>query len=83
MKAIGAFEAKTHLSCILRNVENNHEEYVIMRHNRRIARLIPYSSDKEYEEAADRIVAGLHSVREAQKPYAGSITAMVRGGRKR
>jgi antitoxin (DNA-binding transcriptional repressor) of toxin-antitoxin stability system len=68
---------------MLRNVDNHHEEYIIMRHNRKIARLVPYLPDKEYEETAERIASSLHSVREAQKPYTGSIKSLLGQGRKR
>ena len=43
MSEIGAFEAKTHLSQLLRRVEAG-ERFVITRHNRPVARLIPFQA---------------------------------------
>ncbi len=43
--AIGAFEAKTHLSELLRRAEQG-ETFVIHRRGQPVARLIPYVADK-------------------------------------
>ena len=40
MKTVGAFEAKTHLSQLLEEVEQG-EEVLITRHGRAVARLLP------------------------------------------
>ncbi|MFZ9216666.1 MAG: type II toxin-antitoxin system Phd/YefM family antitoxin [Vulcanococcus sp.] len=40
MKCVGAFEAKTHLSRLLEEVEGG-EEVLITRHGRAVARLMP------------------------------------------
>ena len=40
MKTVGAFEAKTHLSRLLEEVEGG-EEVLITRHGREVARLVP------------------------------------------
>lgn len=40
MRTVGAFEAKTHLSALLEEVERG-EEVVITRHGKAIARLVP------------------------------------------
>ena len=52
MEEIGAFEAKTHLSQLLQRVAAG-ERFVITRHGRPVAELIPYGerSTAEVEEA--------------------------------
>jgi prevent-host-death family protein len=40
MKSVGSYEAKTHLSRLLEEVENG-EEVLITRHGKAIARLVP------------------------------------------
>ena len=40
MRTVGTFEAKTHLSTLLEQVERG-EEFVITRHGRAVARLVP------------------------------------------
>ena len=46
MSAIGAFEAKTHLSELLDRVEAG-EELVIARHGRPVARLVPVADAQQ------------------------------------
>jgi prevent-host-death family protein len=40
MRTVGTFEAKTHLSALLEQVERG-EEFVITKHGRAVARLVP------------------------------------------
>ena len=52
MRKVGAFEAKTHLSALLEEVERG-EEVVITRHGKPIARLVPEAEiDRERVDAA-------------------------------
>jgi prevent-host-death family protein len=44
MKMVGAFEAKTHLSSLLREVRKG-EEIIISKHGQPIARLLPYKKE--------------------------------------
>lgn len=52
MRIVGAFEAKTHLSALLEEVERG-EEVVITRHGKAVARLVPEARlDREGIDAA-------------------------------
>jgi prevent-host-death family protein len=52
VRTVGAFEAKTHLSALLEEVERG-EEVVITRHGKAIARLVPAERiDRERVSAA-------------------------------
>jgi prevent-host-death family protein len=52
MRKVGAFEAKTHLSALLEEVERG-EEVVITRHGKPVARLVPAAAiDRERVDAA-------------------------------
>lgn len=42
-RIIGSFDAKTHLSNILNNVEKG-EEYIITKRGKPVARIIPYTN---------------------------------------
>ena len=80
---MGAFEAKTNLSRMLREVENEHEVFIIQRHNRSIAKLVPFTEESEYLDDADRVINGLREIRESQAPYDGSAGELRKEGRKR
>lgn len=82
MKTIGAFDAKTHLSRILADIEATHEEYVIQRRGKNIARLVPYDYYPPQSRAAG-VREGFQAVRESQKPYKGSVRSLIDEGRKR
>lgn len=85
MVTIGAFEAKTNLSSLLRRVENDKEEIIITRHNKKIARIIPY----EQEDMSGRsyIIEGLREIRERQRERGFTeklnMKDLVNEGRKR
>jgi prevent-host-death family protein len=51
MRAVGAFEAKTHLSSLLERVEQG-EEILITRHGKAVARLVPAATADRAEVAA-------------------------------
>jgi prevent-host-death family protein len=59
---IGAFEAKTHLSDLLRRAENG-EEFIIQRRGRPVARLIPYRPDAS-EPTLREIVSAMQEFRD-------------------
>jgi len=44
METVGLFEAKTHLSELIARAERG-EEVIITRHNRPVAKLVPFASD--------------------------------------
>ncbi len=81
MKTVGAFEAKTKLSELLRDVENLHEEIIIQKRNRNIARLIPYENDQPSGNLD--IIKGFRDIRESQKPLDQPLKDLVNEGRKR
>jgi prevent-host-death family protein len=84
MKTVGAFEAKTKLSKLLRDVEERHEEIIIMRHNRNIARLIPFDEDRSKGFSKADILDGLKKIRESQTLLKSTeIEEMIDEGRKR
>ena len=58
---IGAFEAKTHLSDLLRRAEGG-EEFIIERRGRPVARLIPYQPD-DHEPTLKEVVSAMQDLR--------------------
>jgi antitoxin (DNA-binding transcriptional repressor) of toxin-antitoxin stability system len=66
LKTINAFDAKTHLSKLLRDVEQYNEEIVIKRHHHSIACLVPFSSYHAEKTSALDIISGFRDIRENQ-----------------
>ncbi|MCB1937105.1 MAG: type II toxin-antitoxin system Phd/YefM family antitoxin [Nitrosomonas sp.] len=60
MITVGAFEAKTHLSSLLKRVAQG-EEIVITRHGKPLARLVPI--DVADRSQTDRVIAKLKELR--------------------
>lgn len=81
MKTVGAFEAKTKLSELLRDVENLNEEIIIQRRNRNIARLIPFEDDRPSGNLD--IIKGFRDIRKSQKSVDQPIKKLINEGRKR
>jgi prevent-host-death family protein len=56
MRQLGAFEAKTHLSKLLEEVEAG-EQVLITRHGKAVARLVPVepSADERRRQAVERL----------------------------
>ena len=56
MKQLGAFEAKTHLSKLLEEVEAG-EQVLITRHGKAVARLVPVepSANEQRQQAVERL----------------------------
>ncbi len=80
MSHIGAFEAKTHLPRLLRRVEAG-ERFVITRHNRPVAELIPFQV-----RDTTRIRAAIDDLKAFQKTHSLgglSIRDMIEEGRRR
>jgi prevent-host-death family protein len=78
MKTVGTFEAKTHLSTLLEQVERG-EEITITRHGKAVARLVPVgvvSSDG----LADA-VARLKAFRRGRR-LGDSVKALIEEGRR-
>lgn len=83
MKSVGAFEAKTHLSRLLREVEQHRERIMITRNNRNVACLVPCDGEDQTSELRQRILEGLDAIRNAQEPLRGGIKELIEDGRKR
>jgi prevent-host-death family protein len=80
MEAVGAFDAKTHLSALLDRVAKG-EKITITRHGVPAAMLVPV------EEAAgklthEQIIEGMRELRKRVKPDRMSIREMVNEGRR-
>ena len=79
MSEVGAFEAKTNLSRLLKRVQAG-ERFVITKHNRPVAELIPFRS-----RDAEKIRAAIDSLKAFQETHnlAGlSVRQMIEEGRK-
>jgi prevent-host-death family protein len=79
MKTVGTFEAKTHLSSLLEQVERG-EEITITRHGKAVARLVPL-------RAVDRgrledTVARLKAFRRGRRLGEVSAKALIEEGRR-
>ena len=79
MKTVGTFEAKTHLSTLLEQVERG-EEITISRHGKAVARLVPVGavSRARLEDA----VARLKAFREGRRLGDLSAKALIEEGRR-
>ena len=79
MTEVGAFEAKTHLPQLLRRVSQG-ERFVITRHNRPVAELIPFRP-----RDTARIRAAIDGLKEFQKTHSLgglSVRQMIEEGRR-
>ena len=79
MLEIGAFEAKTHLPKLLQRVESG-ERFVITKHNRPVAELIPFGAHD-----ADKVrtaIAGLKAFQETHRLRGLSVRRMIEAGRR-
>ncbi len=68
MKTIGVFEAKTHLSQLLTEVEND-REFIIQRRGKNIAILQPYHQHKatQMKKKGEQIISAFREIRNSQK----------------
>lgn len=79
MSVIGAFDAKTHLPRLLRRVEEG-ERFVITKHNRPVAELIPFR-----ERDTARIRAAIDRLAAFQKTHSLqglSVRELIEDGRR-
>ena len=79
MTEIGAFEAKTHLPRLLQRVQEG-ERFVITRHSRPVAELIPFRA-----RDPDRIRAAIESLKAFQRAHrlgGTSVCEMIEEGRR-
>ena len=79
MSEIGAFEAKTHLPRLLQRVEAG-ERFVITKHNRPVAELIPFRPrDAEKVRSA---IAGLKAFQKTHSLGGMSVRQILKEARK-
>ena len=86
MKIIGVFEAKTHLSQILNDVEDN-EEYIIQKRGKNVALIQSFNNveNKKHKKDAEVILSAFREIRESQsdmKNVKTSVKDLVGSGRK-
>ena len=79
MKTVGTFEAKTHLSTLLEQVERG-EEITITRHGRAVARLVPVGAVSRAR--LDDTVARLKAFRKGRRLGDLSAKALIEEGRR-
>jgi prevent-host-death family protein len=80
MRAIGAFEAKTHLSSLLDRVARG-EKITITRHGIPAAMLMPVDR-AEQKPTHKEIVEGMRALRRRVKPGKLSVREMIHEGRR-
>jgi len=79
MPEVGVFEAKTHLPRLLKRVQAG-ERFVITRHERPVAELIPYrSADRDQVRTA---IENLRQFRESHSLGGVSIRELIEEGRR-
>ena len=76
---VGAFEAKTKLSRLLKLVEQG-ETVVITRHDHPVAKLVP--ADGRRRPDFDKLVAAIGRIRGKTKPSPESMKDLISAGRK-
>jgi len=79
MKSVGSYEAKTHLSRLLEEVENG-EEIVITRHGKAIARLVP-ATQRVDELRLKSVVANLKNFRKGRRLDGLAVKDLIEEGR--
>jgi prevent-host-death family protein len=70
MRTIGAYELKTHLSELLRDVADG-ETVIVTRHGVPIARIVPIGKERDDAAAA---LEEIHRFRRERRPTLGGIT---------
>ncbi|MBM5801272.1 MAG: type II toxin-antitoxin system prevent-host-death family antitoxin [Cyanobacteria bacterium K_DeepCast_35m_m2_023] len=80
MKTVGAFEAKTHLSKLLEEVQQG-EEVLITRHGRAVARMLPMQANQTEQRL--RAIERLRNFRSGKRLQGLSIQQLRDEGRQR
>ena len=87
MKRVGAFEAKTHLSQLLSEVEHTHARIIIQRRGKDVAALVPCAdmAGGADEDEVRKVIEGLREIRARQRPAAPGESAedLIEEGRER
>jgi prevent-host-death family protein len=79
MKIVGAYEAKTHLPRLLREVADG-ETITITKHGVPVARLVP--AEDAQTPTVDKLIAELREFRRTHKLSDVTIRELVEGGRR-
>jgi prevent-host-death family protein len=79
MKSIGSYEAKTHLSKLLEEVENG-EEVIITRHGKAVARLVP-ATQRVDDQRLKNVVAALKEFRKGRSLDGLTTKELIEEGR--
>lgn len=79
MRTVGTFEAKTHLSTLLEQVERG-EEVTITRHGKAIARLVPVGAVSR--DTLEDTVARLKAFRHGRRLEGLTAKALIEEGRR-
>jgi prevent-host-death family protein len=80
-KAIGAYEAKTHLAGLLDRVAKG-ERFTITRHGVPVAELVPSGTGAQPRPDIDRVVAEFRRIRAQARPGGPSIRELIDAGRR-
>jgi prevent-host-death family protein len=69
MKRVGSFQAKTHLSALLREVESTGKRVIIQRRGKDVAALVPCQKalDSEKDERKEFVIREFRRIRHAQR----------------
>lgn len=78
MTTVGAYEAKTHLSSLLEQVERG-ETITITKHGREVARLVPVTRSATRPE---EVIAALRGARSGVRHGRTSVRRMIDEGRR-
>ncbi len=81
MTTVGSFEAKTHLSELLRRVEMKHEKIIIQRRGKQVAMLVPFETEKGLDQK-EWLMQEMRDIRSKTKPGPESIKELIEEGRK-
>lgn len=79
MEAIGAYEAKTHLPRLLDEVDASGKTYVITKHGRPVAHLVP--AVRPRQSPAD-VIAGLRAARQGVRLGGLALSELIDEGRR-
>ena len=80
MRTVGTFEAKTHLSALLEEVERG-EEITITRHGKAVARLVPVAAARQGARL-EGTVARLKAFRRGRRLGEVSVRDLIEAGRR-
>ena len=80
METVGSFEAKTHLSQLLERAAKG-EEFIITKHGKPVARLVPPLAARSAPDVRDAVEA-MKQFRKGRKLGVLSIREMIEEGRR-